>query len=194
MVGAILANGRTRQGAPALHRGLRHAIRRRAGKNVPVAEVVRLRPGPRPKSHDFGYGYIFPVRSPKASSRKWLTRRDCRTGLLSCPLHTSKSLFGKDMLFVPEGRLRIAQDFSPGPAPGQNPSGVPEGRLNLNRPSGTPEGFWPRTEVLGYSQSSLRDSPGILARGRPRTEVLGYSQSSLRDEKHILSEQTLTCV
>ena len=40
-------------------------------------------------------------------------------------------------------------------------------------------GFSPRTNVLGHSQSSLRD----LSRWEciPRTYVLGYSQPSLRD-------------
>ena len=37
----------------------------------------------------------------------------------------------KGRLFVPEGRLRIAQDFSPGLPPGRIPSLVPEGRLRI---------------------------------------------------------------
>ena len=35
-------------------------------------------------------------------------------------LRRSKSLSGKVSLFVPEGRLRIAQDFSPGPRRAEN--------------------------------------------------------------------------
>ena len=49
----------------------------------------------------------------------------------------------------------------------------------------------PRTEVLGYSRPSLRDSRRFSARGGPRTEVLGYSQPSLRDEESVISGQTL---
>ena len=138
-----------------------------------------------------------------ASGRRKSPRR---TGQESCLLHTSKSLFGKDMLFVPEGRLRIAQDFSPGPAPGRKPwgvpegrlriaqdfspgtprpkpSGVPEGRLRFNRPSGTPEGFWPMA-VPGLKSWAILNRPSgtksisfpnrllLVCKGQDRSPVL----------------------
>jgi hypothetical protein len=65
---------------------------------------------------------------------------------------------------APEGQLKIAQHFSAGYDVAVDHT-VPEGRLNL--------------EVRSV-QSSLRDSPKERRR-KPSTEVLGYSQVSLRD-------------
>jgi hypothetical protein len=59
---------------------------------------------------------------------------------------------------VPQGRLNLAQDASPGLDLGERP--VPQGRLKIGRDA-----------ILGNLQPSLRDS--IMFLDVPRTSVLG---------------------
>jgi hypothetical protein len=59
---------------------------------------------------------------------------------------------------VPQGRLNLAQDASPGLDLGERP--VPQGRLKIGRDA-----------ILGNLQPSLRDL--IMFRDVPRTSVLG---------------------
>ena len=81
------------------------------------------------------------------------------------------SLFGCSPL-RPGGTVENSPGLQSWVRHGPHPLLVPEGRLKFRLP-------FRKVEV----QPSLRDSSGFLVRGGPRTEVLGYSQPSLRDER-----------
>ena len=80
-----------------------------------------------------------------------------------CRAHLSLLQRRGTVLAVPEGRRRIAQHLSAGYA--AIPSASPAGTTESHRQAGAavPVGTWffphrrPSTEVLGYSQASLRD-------------------------------------